>query len=153
MSTPCIVLDVPHQWSAWTKRVLISADEILVVAEPDLANLRNAKNLLRELKSSRPNDRSPLYCINQIGLPKRPEISVKEFAKAMESQPVAAVPFDSRIFGTAANNGQMIAEISANHRISKLFVQIANQLTGRSEPKKLRGTIFSPILKKLRVSA
>src|SRR6516225_2102108 len=108
LTTPCIVLDVPHQWSAWTKRVLISADEILVVAEPDLANLRNAKNLLRELKSSRPNDRSPLYCINQIGLPKRPEISVKEFAKAMESQPVAAIPFDSRIFGTAANNGQMI---------------------------------------------
>src|SRR5919201_1133441 len=80
MSTPCIVLDVPHQWSAWTKRVLVSADEILVVAEPDLANLRNAKNLLKELKTSRPNDRSPLYCINQIGLPKRPEISAKEFA-------------------------------------------------------------------------
>jgi len=109
MSTPCIVLDVPHQWSAWTKRVLISADEILVVAEPDLANLRNAKNLLRELKTSRPNDRTPLYCINQIGLPKRPEIGVKEFAKAMETQPIAAIPFDSKIFGMAANNGQMIA--------------------------------------------
>ena len=50
MTTPCIVLDVPHQWSAWTKRVLVGADDILIVAEPDLANLRNAKNMLSILK-------------------------------------------------------------------------------------------------------
>jgi hypothetical protein len=37
---PCIVLDVPHQWSAWTRRVLISADEILIVApERDVERL------------------------------------------------------------------------------------------------------------------
>jgi pilus assembly protein CpaE len=150
MSTPCIVLDVPHQWSAWTKRVLISADEILVVAEPDLANLRNAKNLLKELKTSRPNDRSPLYCINQIGLPKRPEITVKEFAKAMESPPIAAIPFDSRIFGMAANNGQMIAELSAMHRTTKIFLQMANVLTGRSDNKRPQRSLLSPLIRKFR---
>ena len=57
---PCIVLDIPHQWSGWTKRALIGADEILIVAEPDLANLRNAKNLVDLLKAARPNDRPPL---------------------------------------------------------------------------------------------
>jgi pilus assembly protein CpaE len=149
MSTPCIVLDVPHQWSAWTKRVLISADEILVVAEPDLANLRNAKNLLKELKTSRPNDRSPLYCINQIGLPKRPEIGVKEFAKAMEAQPIAAIPFDSKIFGMAANNGQMIAELSAMHRTTKIFRHMGEILTGRGDNKKPQGSLLSPIIRKL----
>ena len=45
-SIPCVVLDVPHLWSGWTKRPLMSADDILVVAGPDLANLRNAKNLV-----------------------------------------------------------------------------------------------------------
>jgi pilus assembly protein CpaE len=57
------------------------------------------------------------------------------------------------MFGTAANNGQMIAEISANHRISKTFMQIAQQLTGRGEPKKPRNSLLSPILKKLRARA
>jgi pilus assembly protein CpaE len=147
MSTPCIVLDVPHQWSAWTKRVLVSADEILVVAEPDLANLRNAKNLVKELKTSRPNDRSPLYCVNQIGLPKRPEIGVKEFAKAMECQPIAAIPFDSKIFGMAANNGQMIAELSAMHRTTKIFQQMANVLAGRGDSKP-QGSLLSPLIRK-----
>ena len=58
MTTPCIVLDVPHQWSAWTRRALEGADDILIVAEPDLANLRNAKNILTTLKAARPNDRA-----------------------------------------------------------------------------------------------
>jgi pilus assembly protein CpaE len=41
-SVPCIVLDVPHLWTAWTKRLLIGADDILIVAGPGLANRRNA---------------------------------------------------------------------------------------------------------------
>jgi pilus assembly protein CpaE len=149
MTTPCIVLDIPHQWSAWTRRTLISADDILVVAEPDLANLRNAKNLMGVLKAARPNDRPPLYCINQIGMHRRPEIDVKSFAKAIESAPVAVIPFDSKVFGTAANNGQMIAELSRSHRASLIFQQIARQLTGRVEPKKSR-SLLSPVLEKLR---
>ena len=54
---PCIVLDVPHQWSGWTKRALIAADDILIVAAPDLANLRNTKNsvdLLEGVAAERP---------------------------------------------------------------------------------------------------
>ncbi|WP_038950032.1 AAA family ATPase, partial [Bradyrhizobium genomosp. III] len=85
---PCIVLDIPHQWSGWTKRALIGADDILIVAAPDLANLRNTKNLFDLLKAARPNDRPPLYCLNQVGVPKRPEIAAAEFAKAIESQPI-----------------------------------------------------------------
>ncbi len=147
---PCIVLDIPHQWSGWTKRALISADDILIVAAPDLANLRNTKNIFDLLKASRPNDRPPLYCLNQVGVPKRPEINVAEFAKAIESQPIASIPFDPQMFGSAANNGQMIAEINAGHRTTEMFLQIAQRLTGRSESKKQRGGLFAPLISKLR---
>jgi pilus assembly protein CpaE len=150
MTTPCIVLDVPHQWSGWTKRVLVGADDILIVAEPDLANLRNAKNMLNMLKAARPNDRPPLYCLNQVRMPKRPEIDARGFTKTIESPPIAAIPFDSRMFGTAANNGQMIAEIAASHRTTKMFLQIAQRLTGRGDTKKPRGSFLSPIIRKLR---
>src|SRR6476660_1462628 len=147
---PCIVLDVPHQWSGWTKRALVGADDILIVAAPDLANLRNSKNLFDLLKASRPNDRMPLYCLNQVGVPKRPEINANEFAKAIEVEPIAAIPFDPQMFGSAANNGQMIAEISAGHRTTEMFLQIAQRLTGRSETKKPRGNFLSPLIDKLR---
>ena len=150
LTTPCVVLDVPHQWSGWTKRLLVSADEILVVAGPDLANLRNAKNMMTMLKTSRPNDRPPLYCLNQVRMPKRPEIEVGEFAKAIESQPIAVIPCDSRMFGEAANNGHMIAEVAASHRTTEMFLQIARRLTGHGEPKTSKRSFLSPIISKLR---
>ncbi|MBO4224637.1 AAA family ATPase [Bradyrhizobium neotropicale] len=150
MTTPCIVLDVPHQWTAWTRRALIGADDILIVAEPDLANMRNTKNMMNTLKAARPNDRPPLYCLNQVGMTKRPEIEVRAFAKTIDSQPIATIPFDSKLFGTAANNGQMIAEIASNHRITKTFLQIAQRMTGRADTRVQRNSLLSPIIKKLR---
>jgi len=145
---PCIVLDVPHMWSGWTKRLLVSADEILVVAGPDLANLRNAKNMVDLLRAARPNDHRPFYCLNQVGVPKRPEITPADFAKALEDQPLAVIPFEPQIFGTAANNGQMIAEVSSSHKTAEMFRQLAQVLTGRAEAKRSRGGILSPFFAK-----
>jgi pilus assembly protein CpaE len=146
---PCNVLDVPHLWSGWTRRTLVGADDILIVAAPDLANLRNTKNLLDLLKASRPNDRRPFYCLNQVGVAKRPEISAADFAKSLEDEPIAVIPFEPQVFGAAANNGQMIAEMSANHRTADIFRQLGQQLTGRIETKKARSSLFPPIFDKL----
>ncbi len=151
MTQQCIVLDVPHQWSAWTRHALITADDILVVAEPDLANLRNTKNLLSTLKASRPNDRPPLYCLNQVGMPKRPEIDLKRFAKTVESEPIATIPFDCKLFGTAANNGQMIAEIAALSRTTKLFQELGRRLTGHVDLRPQRTSLLAPIARLLGV--
>ena len=148
-TVPCIVLDIPHQWSAWTKRALISADDILIVAAPDLANLRNTKNLFDLLKASRPNDRAPLYCLNQVGVAKRPEIKAAEFAKAVETEPAALIAFEPQLFGLAANNGQMIEEIAAKHKVTEQFLQLAQRLTGRAEAKKARSSLLPPMLTKL----
>ena len=144
-SVPCTVLDVPHQWTGWTKRVLIAADDILIVAGPDLANLR----MLDLLRAARPNDRRPSYCLNQVGVPKRPEIKPDEFAKALGDEPVAIIPFDPQTFGTAANNGQMIPELSSSHRSVDLFRQLAQLLTGRTEAKKSKAGLLSPFIGKL----
>src|SRR5208283_2547086 len=74
-STPCTVLDTPHQWTAWTRHILIGADDVVIVANPDLANLRNAKTLLDALRAARPNDRPPKLLLNNVGVPRRPEIT------------------------------------------------------------------------------
>jgi pilus assembly protein CpaE len=149
-SVPFIVLDVPHVWSGWAKRTLIAADSILVVAGPDLANLRNAKNMIDLLRAGRPNDHRPHYCLNQVGMPKRPEIKAEEFAKALEAEPAAVIPFEPQMFGTAANNGQMIAEISSGHRVAQTFRQLAQIVTGRGEVKRPRSNLLAPILDKLK---
>ena len=146
-TVPCVVLDVPHQWTGWTKQTLIGADDVLIVAAPDLANLRNTKNMYDFLKTARPNDRLPRYCLNQVGVPKRPEIKAADFAKALEREPMAIIPFEPQLFGAAANNGQMIAEISANHRTAEMFRALACDLTGRAEPSKQRSGLQTLIEK------
>jgi pilus assembly protein CpaE len=149
-SVPYIVLDVPHLWTGWSKQALLSADEVLLVAAPDLANLRNSKNVFDFVRGSRPNDRPPLYILNQVGMPKRPEVKAADFAKALEAQPAATIAFDPQIFGTAANNGQMIAEVSAKHKAAETTLALAKVLTGRTEAKKQKRDLLSPLLAKLR---
>ncbi len=149
-SVPFIVLDLPHVWSGWAKRAILGADDIVIVTAPDLANLRNAKNIFDLAKASRPNDRQPMYVLNQVGMPKRPEVKTSDFAKALGAEPLASIPFEPQLFGTASNNGQMIAEVSAKHKTAETFLSMAKLLTGRSESKKQKNDLLSPLLSKIR---
>lgn len=152
-SVPCVVLDVPHVWNAWVKRAVIGADEIVVVAAPELASLRNAKNLIDLARASRPNDSGARLVLNQVGVLKRPEIDAAEFAKALNIEVLTSIPFDAQLFGTAANNGQMIAEVQAGGKVNEAFVQIASALTGRGEAKRGKRSLFEPLVAKLRRKA
>jgi pilus assembly protein CpaE len=149
-SVPCVVLDVPHVWTAWVKRALLTADEIVVVAGPELASLRNAKNLIDLARSARPHDSGARLVLNQVGVPKRPEIDAAEFAKALNVDVLTSIPFDAQLFGTAANNGQMIAEVQSSGKVNEAFVQIASVLTGRGEAKRGKRRLFEPLVAKLR---
>lgn len=131
---PVVILDIPHAWNSWTRHTLATVDEIVIVAEPDLANLRNAKNIADTVKALRPTESEPLLVINQVGMPRRPEINPAEFATSIECRLLGQIPFDAQLFGTAANNGQMIAEVAANNRVNETFRQIAMQVTGRAGP-------------------
>ena len=149
-SVPCIILDVPHQWGAWVKRTVLSADEIVIVAEPELASLRNAKNLIDLSRATRPNDAVARLVLNRVGVPKRPEINAGEFSKALGIDVLSTIPFDAHLFGTAANNGQMIAEVQAGSKATEAFTQIASALTGRGEAKRGRRSLLEPFVAKLK---
>lgn len=149
-NVPLVVLDLPHAWTGWVRRVLRTVDEVVLVAAPDLANLRNAKNLVEFMKRSRPNDAPPKLVINMVGIPKRPEIRPEEFSKALELPITAVIPFDAQLFGTAANNGQMIAETDSKSAIGETFRSIGRAVTGRAEVKMVNKSAFAPLLAKLR---
>lgn len=130
-SVPFVVLDLPHIWSDWFKSTVISADELIIVAGPDLASLRNGKNLIDFLKAARPNDNPPKLVLNMVGLPKRPEIPAKDFGQAIGVDPSLILPFDAQLFGTAANNGQMIFDVAPESKVAQGLDQLAALLTGR----------------------
>ena len=135
-NAPVTVLDVPHAWSEWTRTLLSDVDEVVITAVPDLANLRNAKNMFDALKKLRPNDKTPHLILNQVGVPKRPEITPDDFCDPLETQPIAIIPFDAQLFGTAANSGRMIAEMDRKAPAAETFSQISHIVTGRAAVKK-----------------
>ena len=130
-SIPCVVVDLPHAWTPWCKQTLLAADEIVIVAGLDLASLRNAKSMLDVVRARRPHDAAPRLIVNQAGIPKRPEIPLKEFAAAIGQEPEFVLPFDAQLFGTAANNGQMLAEVQPSAPASEAVRKLAAALTGR----------------------
>lgn len=134
-TAPVAVLDVPHMWTNWTKAVLAEVDDVVVIATPDLPNLRNTKNLIDTLTKLRPNDQMPRLVLNQVGMPKRPEIAIVDFCEPLSIEPAAIIPFDAALFGNASNSGRMIAETDAKSPISETFSQLAHILTGRAEVK------------------
>lgn len=129
--TPCVIVDLPHLWTPWVKQTLLAADEIVIVAAPDLASLRNTKGIVDLLKQHRPNDGAPKLIMNQIGVAKRPEIPVKDFAATVGIESAIVVPFDPALFGAAANNGQMLLQVQPRAAVSEAVLRMAEMLTGR----------------------
>jgi pilus assembly protein CpaE len=150
-SAPLLVLDVPHVWTGWAKNTLMKADEIVITVTPELANLRNAKNLVDMLKKIRPNDVPPKLIVNQAGVPKRPEISIADFAEPLGVTPMAVIPFEPLLFGNASNNGRMLGEMDAKNPVVASINDIAHVLTGRSEIKARKKAAFGDLLGKLKL--
>jgi pilus assembly protein CpaE len=154
-TAPFVVLDLPHLWSGWMRRTLIAADEVVVVATPDLASLRNAKNMIDLIRQGRPNDAPPRLVLNQVGVPGRPEIPAKDFGAALGVHPSLIIPFDPKVFGAAANNGQMILDAGAKSRAAEAFQTLA-QIVSRRELPMIAGprgkgeskSMFSGLFKK-----
>lgn len=152
-NVPYLAVDLPHLWTPWAKRILLLADEIVITAAPDLANLRNAKNIVDLLRQNRKNDSAPHLVLNGVGLPKRPEIPVREFEDALETKARLVIEFDAESFGMAANNGQMVEEVSAKAKAAQQFRDLALRITNRAEPvvEKPASSGLMPLLEKLKL--
>ncbi len=144
-----VVLDLPRHWCFWLRQLLVHADEVIITAEPELADLRNAKNLIDALAEHRSRDRPALLVLNKLGVPRRPEIAPRDFAAAVGISPAAMIEFDPSLFGVAANNGLMVGEVSRKSKPAEQFRALAGMLVRKSvTPPEAQG-LFAPILSRL----
>lgn len=125
-----IVLDLPHAWEPWVRTALCEADEVIIVAGPDLASLRNGDNMLKLLRSERDKISKPNVVISMSGLPKRPEIPAKDFAEAIHVKPLLTFAFEPELFVSAEMDGQMIYEAAPDSKAALQLDMLASTLTG-----------------------
>ncbi|MEP3265401.1 MAG: CtpF protein, partial [Hyphomicrobiales bacterium] len=150
-SVPYFVMDLPYLWNDWMAATLTSADEVVITTTPDLAGLRNAKNLFDTLKQKRKTDPKPHIILNQVDRSKETEIKVGAFEDALETKVTLSIPFEPVVFGTAMNNGQMIAESNPRSPTVAKFKALAANLTGRTEAASMeKSGMKVPFLDKFR---
>ncbi len=151
-SAPLVILDIPNLWTVWSKQLLLGADDVIITSTPDLASLRNTKNIFDFLTAARPNDKAPLVILNQVGVQKRPEIPVAEFAKAIGVEPTVVIPFDAHVFGTAATNGQMLGEVGPKSKAAEQVAMLGQLLIGKNPevPPSKSGSALAKLLPMLR---
>ena len=152
-SVPYMVGDLPYGWTSWAESAVVSADEVVITTTPDLAGLRNAKNLFDNIKQQRKTDPIPHVILNNVGRSKDTEIRPSQFEDALEIELAAVMPFEPSVFGTAMNNGQMIEESSPKSSLINDFRQLAGRLTGRTTQTTAENkSSLMPLLNKLRGS-
>lgn len=151
-SAPLVILDIPNLWTVWSKQLLMGADDVIITSTPDLASLRNTKNIFDFLTAARPNDKAPLVILNQVGVQKRPEIPVAEFSKAIGVEPTVVIPFDAHVFGTAATNGQMLGEVGPKSKAAEQVAMLGQLLIGKNPeaPTGKSGSALAKLLPMLR---
>lgn len=132
--SPLAILDLPHLWVDWTSRIITSADDVVITATPDLANLRNTKNIIDYLKAERPNDPDPILILNKIGQSKANDIEIKDFAATVGIDPAVTFAFDPDGFTEASNDGKMMTEIKSGANHVSGFNYLAHRLKTGSFP-------------------
>lgn len=126
-----VVLDLPHAWTTWVKQALLSADEIVLVAGPDLASLRNTDNLVKLLRETRDRRGEPTLALSMLGVPKRPEISLKDFAESVGVLPAVTFAFDPEVYGAAEMNRRLLCVEAPKSKHALAIETLACALSGR----------------------
>ncbi len=131
-SAPTVIVDVPHVWTSWSKRILTTADEIVVTATPDLASFRNTKQLVDILSSARPNDSPPTLVLNQVDA-KLSAVQPDQFEEHVGIKPAQVIAWEPQLFGAAATNAAPIVDVGPRTKTAVALRELASQLLGRNE--------------------
>ena len=91
---PFVVADLPHLWAPWIGHILEMADDLVIVAQPDLPNLRDVKNLLDGIGRRRGERLPTRLVVNKVDAYKKSQITAKDFEETIKIRPLAIFPFD-----------------------------------------------------------
>ncbi|NWG91774.1 MAG: pilus assembly protein CpaE, partial [Parvularculaceae bacterium] len=131
-AAPTIIIDVPHIWTGWSKRILQTADTIVITATADLAAFRNTKNLVDIVSGARPNDAPPLLVINQFD-PKVSSVQPQQYAEHVGLKPSVVFTWEPQLFHTAATNAAPILQVGAKTKTAQHLRELTSLILGRTQ--------------------
>lgn len=146
-----VVLDLPRQWSAWVRDVLLDATSVVLTVYPDLSNLRDGQKMLSFLTEKRRATQPTCVVLNKVGMAQKAELGAKDFEEVMRRAPVASVPFEPVAVGQALNTGEPVVKKGASKAYLRSIDQIVDGLdlnlkAGTRAARKARKGLFRALL-------
>lgn len=133
-----VVVDIPHVWQPWVRDILVECSELVMVTYPDLANLRDTRNLLDLVGQSRGTGAPTKLVFNRVGMSKKGELGPKDFEESLKFEPHVQVPFEPAVFGMAMNNGEPLSQTSGSSPSVKAIEKLAWMVSGK-DPNAVQG--------------
>ncbi|HHX01609.1 MAG TPA: response regulator/pilus assembly protein [Firmicutes bacterium] len=124
-----LVIDTPQFFHETTLQSLELAHKILLVATPDLPNLKNVKCCLDVLTKLNMADKVHIVA-NKVG---SNGIKVEQFSSHLQQPVWQKVPYDLRLTTQAAIQGIPVVDLNPKSSLSRRLVQISQDLL-RAEP-------------------
>ncbi len=151
-SYPVVLVDLSDAIPSLKRTVISRAHELIIVTTPTLPSLRAARTLMQESKIICGGDGANIdLVVNKEGMIPSKEVPKKDIADSLEVMPTVTIPFDSKLFVGAENEGKKLTEDKMGREIVSHLLPIAQRvLSGVSplEEKKESGGIVGKFLNK-----
>lgn len=118
-------LDEPAQLAASV------ADQILLIATPDVVSVRNAHKKLQTLQNAGIDKARIHLILNQV--PAKPHLSQDDIEQNLEVQVMARLPADPATVSQALNDGVLIREINKKSEVARMLSALIGLLTENPE--------------------
>ncbi|ADG66638.1 response regulator receiver [Planctopirus limnophila DSM 3776] len=145
-----LVVDISKSYGPSDLAALEVADMILLTTQLDLPSLRNTVRLLQFFSNHEGLSEKTRIVVNRIGL-EDSQISLTKALETLGREVFAQIPNDYAVMVEARNNGVPLIIQSPKSRLTKSFIQLAQQLIEKpqaseekpDESKKPRKGLFS----------
>jgi len=105
------------------------ADSILMVLNPNLASLRDARQFLNFSRTLSYSEQKILLVLNQSG--HKADVKLSEIEKVLHSKILGTIPADEDLMLSCLNDGVPVILKKSNHAISKGFKALATSLLSK----------------------
>jgi pilus assembly protein CpaE len=106
-ANPVVIADLSSAIPSLKRTVLNRSHEIILVTTPTLSSLRFARTMMQEIKNLHGGSVQGVdLVLNMQGCAPGKEISLSDISAALEHKPSVVIPYDSKLFIGAENEGK-----------------------------------------------
>jgi len=135
------VVDCPrHTSTAVTNMLLKSSQAIFIVMDPTIYSIRYTSILLQKINENNIKNQSVYIILNRVGEYVNGALEPDTIEKVINNQIAAKIGYDNKAFLVAANQGQLVTNIT--HHIKDDLKSFMSNFTGTTTSKKNVKTSF-----------